>query len=174
MGSTPWIYPRTDVVADSRWAGYVLPPRPTDAEPAPAAEVPVQSVRASLHPEDVRRMLDGDVATAWGSGVPQVGGEEVVLDLGQPRDVTTLVLQMGSYAFGHANALEVSVSADDVNWTPVFDGPLGVRAVRAAIQSPETVPITIPLTPSSARFVRLRQTGAEPGIPWWIGEISVR
>lgn len=164
---------REGAAGDSRWASYLLPPRPADAEPVSAGAVPVQSVRASHHPEDVRRMLDGTVATAWGSGVPQVGGEEVVLDLGQRRDVSMLVLQMGSYAFGHANALEVSVSADDVTWTTVFEGPLGVRAVRAAVQHPETVPITIPLTPASARFVRLRQTGAEPGIPWWIGEISV-
>ena len=119
-------------------------------------------------------MFDGDVGTAWGSGVSQIGGEEVVLDLGLPHDVSMLVLEMGSYAFGHANALEVSVSVDDVNWAPVFDGPLGVRAVRAAVQRPETVPITIPLTPASARFVRLRQVGAEPGIPWWIAEIGVR
>ena len=166
--------PLEDGAGDSRWAGYLLPPRPADTEPPVPAAVPVQSVRASHHPEDVRRMLDGDVATAWGSGVPQIGGEEVVLDLGQPRDVSTLVLQMGSYAFGHANALEVSVSVDDATWTRVFEGPLGVRAVRAAVQRPETVPISIPLTPSSARFVRLRQTGAEPGIPWWIGEIGLR
>ena len=159
---------------DSRWAGYLLAPRPAEGGADVGPAVPVQHVRASHHPEDARRMLDGDVATAWGSGTPQIGGEDVVLDLGQPRDLSTLVLQMGSYAFGHANALEVSVSADDTNWTTVFEGPLGVRAVRAAVQNPERVPITIPLTPSSARFVRLRQTGAEPGIPWWIAEISVR
>jgi len=38
---------------------------------------------------------------------------------------------------------------------------------------PGDVPLTIEFAPAQARYLRLRQTGHEVGIPWWIGELQV-
>jgi hypothetical protein len=45
--------------------------------------------------------------------------------------------------------------------------------VDAAIVDPGTVPLTIDLGIAAARYLRLRQVGSEPGIPWWIAELDV-
>jgi len=39
--------------------------------------------------------------------------------------------------------------------------------------APPTAPIVVDLGRTTGRYVRLTQTGAEPGIPWWIPDIHV-
>jgi hypothetical protein len=46
--------------------------------------------------------------------------------------------------------------------------------VKAAVAEPPVVPVTISFPGVNARFLRLRQTGSEAGIPWWIAELQVR
>ena len=118
-------------------------------------------------------MLDGDVRTAWGSGRPQVGGEEVTLDLGSSRTVGGLVFDMGAFSFGHAKALEIDVSDDQGAWSRAWTGKLGVLAVRGALRDPGRAPVAIDFPATQARFIRLRQTGEQAGIPWWIPEVVV-
>jgi hypothetical protein len=135
--------------------------------------LPVQSVAASLHDEDTRRMLDDDLVTAWGTGVAQVGGETVVADLGSSRVVGGVVLEMGAYSFGHARSLQIAVSADRTQWTQIWEGDLDVLAVRGAVQDPGRAPIAIDTGRVEGRYIRLTQTGAEPGIPWWIADLHI-
>ena len=158
--------------ADASWDAFIVSPRPRPTTTL-GARVPVLTVRPSTHGEDARRMLDGDVRTAWGTGVPQVGGEEVVVDLGETRAVGGVVLEMGAYSFGYPKWLDIAVSSDDREWEPVFSGPLGVLAVRAAVTDPGTVPITIDVGRANGRYIRLRQTGARPAVPWWIAGLRV-
>ena len=80
---------------------------------------------------------------------------------------------MGAYAFGFPRALEIDVSADGNAWAGVWGGRPAVLAVHAAVVDPGFVPLTIDLGQASARFLRFRQTGIEPGIPWWIAELNV-
>ena len=118
-------------------------------------------------------MLDGDVTSAWGSGVAQAGNEELVIDLGGRQTVGGIEMRMGSYSFGHAKYLQVATSVDGQIWTDRWAGSLGALTVRAALQDPSSVPIAIELPPVTARFVRLRQTGIEPSIPLWVAELRV-
>jgi hypothetical protein len=80
---------------------------------------------------------------------------------------------MGAYSFGFPRALEIDVSRDRADWLSVWGGEPAVLAVRGAIQDPSTAPIVIDLGRTTGRYVRLTQTGAEPGIPWWIPDIQV-
>jgi hypothetical protein len=48
-----------------------------------------------------------------------------------------------------------------------------VLTVRAALADPSSVPLSVEFPPAEARYVRLRQLGAEAGVPWWIAELSV-
>ena len=118
-------------------------------------------------------MLDQSVATAWGSGVNQIGDEEVTVDLETPETVGAIVFEMGAYAFGFPRKLEIELSSDSATWIPVWSGETSVATVRAAVASPADVPLTLTFQPTVARRIRLRQRGAEPGIPWWIAELSI-
>ncbi|HUR32234.1 MAG TPA: hypothetical protein VM032_00450 [Vicinamibacterales bacterium] len=158
--------------ASGHWAGFIVPVRPGRVV-ALGEPLAVASIAASAHPDDTPRMLDDDLRTAWGTGVGQAGGETVVADLGASREIGTIVLEMGAYSFGHARALEIDISHDRAEWLSVWGGALGVLAVRGAIQDPGAAPVTIDLGRAEGRYIRLTQTGAEPGVPWWIAGLRV-
>jgi hypothetical protein len=155
-----------------QWMTFVAS-RPPTPLPAVGPTIRIAVVHASLHQEDARRMLDEDLTTAWGTGFAQVGGEVVTADLGISQPVGAIVLEMGAYAFGFPRQLTVDVSEDGAAWRSVWQGGLSVQTVRAGIQVPYVVPITIELPEAAGRYVRLTQTGAEPGIPWWIATLRV-
>lgn len=130
-------------------------------------------VSANRHGEDVRRLVDGTVETAWGSGNSQIGDEVLAVDLGSAQSVGAAIFDMGSYAFGFPRQLEVDVSLDGGRWMPAWSGRTAVLTVRAGIAEPGVVPLVVDLGRVRARFLRFRQTGSEPGIPWWIAELHV-
>jgi len=145
-------------------------------EPPPTragASLAIARVEASRHPEDAARLLDHDITTAWGSGADQDGHEQLVIDLGSPQAIGALVLEMGAYAFGYPRALTVEGSDDGEAWSTVWAGAVDVATIRAALARPGEVPITIEFAAASARYLRLRQTAREPGIPWWIAGLEV-
>jgi hypothetical protein len=151
---------------------WVLPGRSGRREPiGPALDL--QSIHASVHDQDISRLADGAVTTAWGSGGEQHGGEAIVADLGAATDVGAIVFEMGAYAFGHPRELTIDVSADGVTWSGVWRGPTATQTVRAALADPDRVPMTIVVPPLTARFVRLTQNAHEPAIPWWVAELQV-
>jgi hypothetical protein len=155
------------------WSTFIVAPHDRPAIAIRGRALRVTAVVASRHQEDVGRMFDGDVTTAWGTGVGQIGGEEVVLELDAVHDLATLVLQMGAYALGHPAALEVDASDDRATWRPAWRGEVGTLAVRGAIADPAAAPIVLDLGTTRGRYLRLRQTGAEPTIPWWIADVRL-
>jgi hypothetical protein len=136
--------------------------------------LPIASVRANRHAGDVGRMLDGNVGSGWGSGESQDGHEELVIDLGAARPMAAIVFEMGSFAFGFPRQLDVDVSVDGSEWHRARSGGTALLTIRGALADPSRVPVTIGFDPVAARFIRLRQTGQEPDIPWWIAELEVR
>jgi hypothetical protein len=136
-------------------------------------EIPMRSVWASRHNENIGRLADRRVDTAWGSEVDQRGDEELLIDLGSVQPIGAIVFDMGAYSFGFPRGLEVDASADQRSWATAWSGPTAVLTVHAAITDAGTVPLTIDVGQISARFIRIRQIGAELGIPWWIAELTV-
>jgi len=158
--------------SEGDWDSVMVPVRHID-QVALGPRLTIASVHASAHVEDVGRMLDDDLLTAWGTEVGQAGGEDVTIDLGSSLDVGAIVLEMGAYSFGFPRGLEIDVSTDRAEWNPVWGGEPAVLAVRGAIQDPGTAPIVIDLGRTAGRYIRLTQIGAEPGIPWWIADLRV-
>lgn len=154
------------------WSTFLQTGEPSPLLPL-GRRLRIAAAIATDHAGDVPRMLDGDVGTAWGTTFNQIGGEEIVVDLGEVTEIGPIVLEMGSYAFGHPRLLEIETSDDRSVWQGAWRGETSVATVRAAIQQPLVVPLTIDIGRVRGRFLRLRQVGHEPGIPWWIAELRV-
>jgi hypothetical protein len=137
------------------------------------APVALTRVEPNRQPQDVARLMDGTVESAWGSGVEQRGDEAITIDLGGGREVRAVVFRMGAFAFGYPRELTIETSADGAAWSRVWEGPTVLQALHAALVDPGDVPLTVAFAPVQARYLRLRQTGREVGIPWWIGELQV-
>ena len=120
---------------------------------------------ASLGPEQVPDLLDGDAASGWNTGRPQTPGQWLTVNLGAPALVTRVDLLAIDWQNLPAG-LSVEVSTDAHHWdtvtaVPDYWGPLFfsehhafLRARRGRVQAI--------FPPVLAQHVRLIQTGTEP------------
>jgi hypothetical protein len=135
--------------------------------------LPVGTITASLYQDLVGLMTDGSLLTRWHTGGPQDPTNEVSIDLGSAKQVAGVELEIGGYVADFPRVLVIETSADGASWTPAWSGPTALQAVSAAIEAPLDLPLRFPFDERAARFVRLRQTAAEP-IYWWsIAEMKV-
>jgi hypothetical protein len=137
------------------------------------APVPIAGIRASLYQDLVGHMIDGDRITRWHTGGPQDPTNEIVLDLGQPREVHGVAIDIGGYVADFPRLLVIETSADGTAWTPAWRGGAALVAFSAALEEPLNIPMPFPFEPRSARFVRLRQTGRDDTYYWSVAELRV-
>ena len=159
------------LTADERWATFMVSPVPS-APIRLGARLTPSSISANRQPQDVARLSDGDVESAWGSGAGQAGSEELIAEFDANRAFGAVVLRMGAYSFGFPRDLSIDVSRDGTSWETVWRSETSVATVRAALGDPSTVPVTFDLGGPEGRFVRLRQLGSDASIPWWIAELE--
>src|SRR3954470_7528358 len=156
------------------WTLFRVPRQPLRRAAAPGPPIAFTHVTANRQPQDVERLSDGNLESAWGSGAAQSGDEVVTIELAAPQQVRAVVFRMGGFAFGYPRELAIDASPDGAAWTPLWSGPTAIPALHAALADPGDVPLTISFEPAAARYLRLRQTGHETGIPWWIAELQLR
>jgi beta-glucosidase len=133
IGTTGGVLPRTGWTAT--------------AAPSSASDVPA-------------RMLDGDTATRWSSGVPMANGNTVTLDLAAARTFSKVIMDSAASASDYARGYQIAVSANGTSWTTVGTGT-GTAALVSA-----TIPV------QTARYLRITQTGSASY--WWsIAELNL-
>jgi hypothetical protein len=155
------------------WTSFELPPTGAVAPgPISGPQRRVASVEASTNQRDIAAILDGDLDTRWHSP-SQLGGETIVADLGTAGHVAAVVLCLGAYPGQYPRGLALDISADGVEWSPVYTGGTALETYDAALRSPREVPVTLPVHRDGVRFVRLRQTGSDPRYGWTIVELRV-
>jgi hypothetical protein len=162
---------RTDSGPD--WTGYEL--RASGAVAPPeirGTAVRVAGIVTTANMPHINAVLDGDLDTRWHSQ-PQRGGETITIDLDRPQHVAAIVLCLGAYAGQFPRVLQVEVSSDGVTWAVAYRGGTALETYDAALRSPREVPVTLPVQRDGVRFLRLRQTGIEPGTGWTIVELRV-
>jgi len=146
--------------------------RVADAVPA-GRPLPVRGVAAGHTPIDLAALIDGDRRTRWDSGAPQDGRESITIDLGAPQRLSAMTLALGPYYADFPRLLSIDTSDDLHEWTERWSGRTGAKAVSAAIADARLVPLTITFPSAVARYVRLRQLGADKTYHWSISELSV-
>ena len=161
------------VIADD--PGYRILRVPKGAGPPPAIGPPlrVQSITADIHGETVGQMQDGDLRTAWSTGRPQAGGESLVIDLGRPTDLSAVQIAQGQFSMDFPRGLSVDCSTDRERWLSCWSGSAPALAMRAMLDDPTTGALTIRLSAQGIRYVRVRQTAADPVAGWAVAELTV-
>jgi F5/8 type C domain len=163
--------PLTFVDATGRIVG-TRPGRP--GEPPPAGQpLPIHAVTAEPVPIDLALVRDGSERTRWDSGSPQEGSETITIDLGSASSVNGVRLAIGPYYADFPRLLTVDVSDDLHAWTTRWSGLCGAKTVAAAVDDARLVPLTVTFPSAQARYIRLRQLGADAVYHWSIAELSV-
>jgi F5/8 type C domain len=151
---------------------YRLPVLPPKTPSKFGDSIPIASVSASVNASRSASVLDGDISTRWDSG-PKRGQETVVLDLGRPRTFAGLVLSLGPFFWDGPDGLAVDISDDGASWRDVWHGSAAAEWFEAGLQDPRRIPITLDIGTHTARYVRIRQLGADPVLYWSIAELRV-
>ncbi|MFC6084137.1 discoidin domain-containing protein [Sphaerisporangium aureirubrum] len=113
------------------------------------------------HTGTVQGAYDGNGSTRWDTGAAQTPGQWYRVDLGAPRTIAQVTVQTPGNALGdYPRGYRLEFSMNDTTWTTVATG-IGFGWKR---------PITV--TPQTARYVRITQTGST-GYWWSIDEITM-
>ncbi len=146
--------------------------------PRPAgAEIPrgALTLSASHNAGALPLAVDGNDATRWLSGTQQDGTEWIQVAFDRPRRPAFLRLVMDRRSFGdYPRRLEIDGSLDGVTFTPLVAGSVLTPLALSLIEQPVSPRIDLPLPPTEARYLRLRQTGrAVRNWYWSVHEIRV-
>ena len=136
------------------------------------AALDISRVQTNVNGMLASSAVDGDLISRWHGG-SQDPGEEVLIELSHAQPVGAVVLKLGSYRVDFPRELVVEVSPDGVAWTKAWAGPTGAIAMLGALGSPREVPLVLPVGGRMARYIRLRQTAADPVFYWSIAELEV-
>ena len=154
------------------WTRYELRVAPLPPSfVASGTPLPIAKVLANVNPSDIGATIDDNLDTRWHSH-EQRGTEMVTIDLGTIQPVSALVLFLGSYTAQYPRALAVESSQDGARWAAEWSGRTALLTYDAAVREPRAVPLAVPLR-GPARWIRLRQTAAEPTKGWTIVELRV-
>ncbi len=149
---------------------YRLPRLTSGEPPEPAGTVVgVKSAQASCPP--ARILADRLFEEVW-ICEPQMGTESITFELQQAWAVDGVRLTLGR-PVAFPRALTIETSLDGNTWMPAREGEVVDAFVRAALASPTRPVIVLPFAARDARFVRLRQTGADPTASWAMLEVEV-
>ena len=135
--------------------------------------LPIQSVEASVAPEGLVRMLDGDFSTAWTTPGPQRAGETLVVDLGREREVAGVRLDFGPRVGDVPRRLAIDCAGERDEWQACWHGSALAAAVRGALDDPRRVPMLLTIDRAGVRRLRLRETADDTDRPWSVGELVV-
>lgn len=130
--------------------------------PVPPSEMKTWKVTASHNAKGCHRAIDGDAGTRWETNASQEPGMWFAFDMGEPRELISLVLDSTHSAFDYPRAYSVEVSNDGEQWSETLADGRGMQPV-----------VDILLPPTKARHVRIRQHGRVGGKFWSIHELEV-
>jgi len=165
---------RTVVILDDhgRRAGLRAAKASLPAQPRGRA-IALRWAALSTGAVDAAALADGNRDSFWETGAPQCGTEWLTLDLGAPRRVDAIVMSLGRRMHDYPRTLAIEASDDRREWRSAWSGRTAARAVAGALEDPLMIPLAFELGGVHARWLRLRQLGADPRAHWSIAELRV-
>ncbi len=123
---------------------------------------------------DLAVLTDGNPHTWWAGQHAQRVGDSLVLDLGRAMHPCAVTVAVGEFRISYARKLVVETSSDGSAWTTVATRRMAGLVMKAALDDPKQVSVSIPLAPSTGRFVRLRVDETHRTIAWQVTDLTVR
>lgn len=113
-----------------------------------------------------RLAFDLEPSTRWDTGTPQVPGMWYKLNLNATEEVRGLILDSANSPGDYPRGYTVEVSTNDSTWTQVAAAAPGTVVQQNGV-------VTITFNPVQARYLKITQTGSDPGCYWSIHELTV-
>jgi hypothetical protein len=155
------------------YTSYFVPEQTEKTSVASGRSVPIVSATASVNQHLWPTVTDGNLYTRWHAGREQRRGDWFSVDLGEQRNISGVEMLIGGYTADFPRELLVETSADGATWTPAWSGRTTLVAFSGALRDPRNVPLSLPITPRPARYVRFIQTGPEMVHYWSIAELRI-
>lgn len=170
-------YPRAAVIyEDEAYTTYRIE-RGARMQPLPeigGQVLPIRSISATVSPELVADMTDEDILTRWHAGREQRPGDNLMVDLGGPREVHGVEMLIAGYVADFPRKLSIATSLDGGSWSEAWTGGTALMAFEAALEDPLNVTLPFAFAPRQARYLRLTQNGAERIYYWSVAELRIR
>ncbi len=157
----------------STYTSFLVPRRAERTTAPSGASLPFTVASASVNVDRAHEVHDGNLYTRWHAGREQRRGDSLTVDLAGEREIVGVELLIGGYVTDYARELVVSTSTDGETWTDAWTGPTAWLAFSGGLDRPRDMPITIPLGPVRARFLRFTQVGTELVNYWTVAELRV-
>lgn len=152
---------------------FELKPRESRHQRASGTVIPMKAVSSPTRKVDVEALTDNQPVTAWRSGAPQRGDEELMVDLGSTTRVCGVDMAVGIYRGDYPRNLLIEGSIDGAEWTPMWKNVALSLLVEGLLDDPRVGPMRVEVTPSDVRFVRIRQLGWSLDVWWSVSELSI-
>jgi glucose/arabinose dehydrogenase/mono/diheme cytochrome c family protein len=105
--------------------------------------------------------IDGNLATGFNTRIPQRPGMWVQIELPEAAEIAGVELDAGTAIQNYPRSYKIELADDGINWKTIATGHSS--AVRNQILFP----------PTTATFIRIMQTGLDPGYSWCINELNL-
>ena len=84
-----------------------------------------------------------------------------------------VLVSLGSRLHDYPRSMVIEASDEPHEWSAVWSGRTASRAVAGALEDPAMIPLVFELGAVRARWLRLRQVGADAHAYWSIAELRV-
>jgi hypothetical protein len=167
--------PRITILGgDERWEFFSAAPPPPAAPACSGEPEPIASATATDEPVLLRVLTDRNPRTWWATAHAQRVGEALTLELGRTVRPCAVIVSVGEFRMSYPRKLVVETSESGAEWNTVATERTAGLTMRGALSDPKTVPITIALAPSRARFLRLRLDEPHPFTAWIVTDVAIR
>ena len=163
----------TSIADEERWAFFAAEPQPVKPV-CEGTSMPIAALTTNDTPADLGVLTDHDPKTWWKASHIQRRGDELMLDLGRAAQPCAVIVSVGEFRISYPRQLTVETSLTGRDWIRVALERTAGLTMRGALRDPKHVPIAIALSPSTARFVRLRIDEPHPTISWMVTDLDVR
>jgi hypothetical protein len=157
---------------EARWTFVSLAPRAATAT-CSGASTPLASARDTHGATNLRAITDDDPLTFWANGRPQQPGDALTLELAAPAQPCAVQLSNGPFIKGYPRALTIQTSIDGTAWQTVSTLRTAGLAIRAGLDHPVAMTMTIPIRAPLSRFIRLQLADRAPDSHWVVTKAGV-
>ena len=128
---------------------YQLPAatRPPRDEHAP--RLPIAYVDANVNYRALARMLDEDVTSRWVTDKPMQNGDQVIVVLPQPAELTRFEMDLGESNLDYPRRLRIDLAEEGQKPVTVWEGATAGAALLGALADRVRTPVAIDLPPGT-------------------------